>query len=518
MKLFLKEFVNKIFSAKKTTTHYKITILGIKISIRKSIRRLGYLQFNYNAQIFDEFKMFYNKYNVFSVNIGDYIQSISVKRMLQDLFPNKNVQPINRESIANYDGVPITLFCNAIFYNETMPKVGTLTPAFLGFSAVDDPNLINNNLDILKTNSPIGCRDLFTYNLMKQNNIPSFVSGCYSITLPKRKVVPKSKKIFFVGVSEELKKHIPQELLPYSEFIIQRKRIRHWPVNKKDMELLEKDAADLLKRYETEATLVVSPLLHCITPCIGMGIPVILARDEYNERFSAIEKITRLYLKEDYDSIDWNPKAIDIEELKEKMYKIAKYKILNKKIPTNLLDYFNDFYLAKTTWPINLYSNLNDIMENRIKRMLALGNEQCSFKSIMDLGCGEQNLKKYLNDNIKYYPVDVFKRKNSTIIRDFNKGEFLEVNVDLVFCSGVFEYIEDLDKFVSNISRNAKYILGSYIFYNERKVPDYVICHMPPEDFWKIFKKYNYEPIKIIEENTYSDIGKNTLFLLKKED
>lgn len=474
----------------------------------------AYLKFCYANPHFKKFKQTLAYKNYYTANVGDYIQSIAIKNLYKML----KITPfsIDRETCSRYSGSNVKLFCNAIFYPNEVPS-SKIEPIFLGFSLADTPTCIDEYQSALLKNAPIGCRDFITYKLLKQKNIPAFISGCYSITLPAREKEPELKKIFFVGISEELKKHIPHELLPYSEFINQRKIQHNFPLTDKDMRDTEKEAFTLLERYKNEATLVVSPLLHCITPCIGMGIPVILARDEYNPRFSAIEKITKLYLKEDYSSIDWNPKTINVDTIKLNMVKIAKYKLQNKEIPQNLIDYFNRLFLPNTTWPIELYPQLNDIMERRITRMLDL-IKNFDIKSIMDLGCGEQNLKKYINKHIQYYPIDAFKLKETTILKDFNNGEFLNEKVDIAFCSGIFEYIKNLDNFVQNISKNATYILGSYIFYEDRPIPDYVICHYKQHEFWEIFKKHGFKVLKIIKENTYNDIGKNTLFLLKKEN
>jgi len=63
------------------------------------------------------------------------------------------------------------------------------------------------------------------------------------------------------------------------------------------------------------------------------------------------------------------------------------------------------------------------------------------FQSIMDLGCGQQTLKQYFPKTTRYYPINQFSQAKGTIVKDFNKGEFLNQKVDICFASGIFEYI-----------------------------------------------------------------------------
>lgn len=317
--------------------HIVYKIFGIKIKLKLDF---AYLKFSYSIRRFEK-NIRDEKY---SVNIGDYIQSVCIKRMLQNHLQIKNPISIDRDTPPSIVNKPVRLFCNAVFYKDNIPK-HPVQPVFLGFCLME--NLTNEQLKSLKNYEPIGCRDIFTKNFLKKNGIKAFVSGCYSLTLEKRKNTPQKQKVFFVGISEDLKKHIPSELLENCEFITQRIDKDEYPLSESTMKDLSNEAENLLERYKNEATLVVSPLLHCISPCIAMGIPVILARDTYNRRFSAIEKITKLYIKEEYKDIDWHPKPIDIEELKIKMIELAKQRIEKNKISAKLIKYFNNYYAPK---------------------------------------------------------------------------------------------------------------------------------------------------------------------------
>ncbi len=489
--------------------HIVFKFFGIKIKIKCDY---AYLKFSYSIE---RFKKNINN-GKYSVNIGDYVQSVCIKKLLQNKLKAKNIVSIDRDTLSTKFNKFVRLFCNGVFYNNTIPKF-PVKPIYLGLCFTNDPNLTKETIKNLKTNEPIGCRDLFTKNLLKKYGIKAFVSGCYSLTLEKRKKIPKVPKVFFVGISDELKKHIPPELLKNCEFITQRTDKDEYPLSESTMKDLYDDAENLLERYKNEATLVVSPLLHCISPCIAMGIPVILARDTYNKRFSAIEKLTRIYIKEEYDDINWNPKPINVEKLKNQMIKLAKQKFETDKISNKLIRYFNDFYkVEKNTMLDNaLSSHLNDTMEQRIAFMYDLIKDY-DIKSIMDVGCGKQNLRKYLKDDIEYYPVDAYRTKAVTIIRDFNNGEFFNHHVDCIFLSGILEYIYDVDQFISNIAKNTDMVVGSYIFSCNREKSEMAANNFSQEELFQNFEKYNFHLKKIVKEDIINNIGKNTLFVFEK--
>ena len=51
-------------------------------------------------------------------------------------------------------------------------------------------------IEYLIKNGPVGCRDSFTLDLMKKNNIPAYFSGCLTLTLQKNPSVEK-KRLYF---------------------------------------------------------------------------------------------------------------------------------------------------------------------------------------------------------------------------------------------------------------------------------------------------------------------------------
>lgn len=97
--------------------------------------------------------------------------------------------------------------------------------------------------------------------------------------------------------------------------------------------------------------------------------------------------------------------------------------------------------------------------ESRIIEMcMLLKNE----KSIMDLGCGMQLLRKHIPNDLVYHPVDYKPRSKDTIICDFNKRQFPTLYADTAFVSGCLEYIDDVSWFVEAISMRCNAVILSY--------------------------------------------------------
>lgn len=97
------------------------------------------------------------------------------------------------------------------------------------------------------------------------------------------------------------------------------------------------------------------------------------------------------------------------------------------------------------------------------KRMVALSAFiSDEDKSVMDLGAGNLQLRRILNRNVKYYPVDCRKTSNDTIVCDFNKLEFPDQKVDVIFAAGILGYISDPEWFLTEISTHCRKLIISY--------------------------------------------------------
>ena len=85
-----------------------------------------------------------------------------------------------------------------------------------------------------------------------------------------------------------------------------------------------------------------------------------------------------------------------------------------------------------------------------------------SCTSLLDLGCGEMHIRKFLSETVNYYGCDYKKRDADTIICDLSKGEFPNIFVDTVFISGVLEYMTNWSDVLLKCVKCCRQIVLSY--------------------------------------------------------
>jgi hypothetical protein len=126
--------------------------------------------------------------------------------------------------------------------------------------------------------------------------------------------------VFGVDVPPQLFAHIPEAI---REQFTDIGSSEHEPDLTGDRsEVLErnlKHSLGKLHKIRDEARLVITSRLHVAAPCVAMGVPVILAINHLDERFTVLEPFIPLYAPADYGRIDWSPVAPDIEDTKDRM-------------------------------------------------------------------------------------------------------------------------------------------------------------------------------------------------------
>lgn len=130
-------------------------------------------------------------------------------------------------------------------------------------------------------------------------------------------------------------------------------------------------------------------------------------------------------------------------------------------------------------------------------------------QSLMDLGCGDCKLKKYLSPNIKYIGVDYCYRNENTIMCDLNKENLPCQSVSMHYMAGSLPHIKNKEKLFYEM-RNAKYILLSAYptdqlirldvhafelpsFYFPNYLNDDMINQLYEEGFGLVKCKYDYK-------------------------
>lgn len=292
--------------------------------------KYGRLVYQYNGKTFLDGTAIYN--------IGDNIQTFAIDNVYKQMgIDKKNIIDINFAELKNYDGeyvvLPMQGYASHYKRFNQLPVSDKIIPLFVGFE-MSDPTC-DDIIPCLKKYEPIGCRDEATMKLLREKGVEAYISGCLTITLPRREKEPKVKKTFIVDIPEEVEALIPKNLKENCEYISHEDVVGHSPLTKEDITNIDIHARNVLNKYRDEASIVITSRLHAAAPCVAMGIPVILVINNIDSRFSWLDKLIPIYDSDNYKNIDWNPMSVEYETIKKKIIEIVSKrlnKIMNEKL------------------------------------------------------------------------------------------------------------------------------------------------------------------------------------------
>lgn len=245
-------------------------------------------------------------------NLGDNIQSVAVERLLPAI-----EQRFDRDTLAYANPiVPQSIVMNGWFshHPETcLPLSDKLTPIFWGFHITDCNDSWSyfsrkETVNYLKQHEPIGCRDPYTADRLSQLGVETFVSYCLTMTLPKRECKGGDKVVVVDAEGIPLPAELKEQAVYYTHVIPGKNR-----------EAIKRAYARLmLEMYRTEARLVVTTRLHCLLPCIAMGISVVFFNNPKDYRVSWVKNIgVDIYTLRNIERVNWNPMPVDFEQQKD---------------------------------------------------------------------------------------------------------------------------------------------------------------------------------------------------------
>lgn len=138
--------------------------------------------------------------------------------------------------------------------------------------------------------------------------------------------------------------------------------------------------------------------------------------------------------------------------------------------------------------------------ESYNERIQLMSRYITSESSVLDIGCGQETLKKYLPKNCKYTGCDLIQRSSDTLVINVNTWFILPDIYKYIFCSGVLEYINNLPRFLTTIRFWGNEFIFSYACkqssIEERQKSDWV-NHYTYNELITIFKQYGFLIIDI---------------------
>lgn len=227
-------------------------------------------------------------------------------------------------------------------------KNRNVMPIFISF-AWKDFFLTREELSYFKSHEPILCRDEFTRNIMRRYGIEAYLFGCITLSIPTKKREQQGDKYYFVDVAERYLQIVPTSIL--RESVITSQNIKTENINNDVMCDLKKLAIDRLTEYKNNAKLIITPKLHCMTPCIAMGIPTIAIGDNFSYRYSYIDKFIKAYSYEEFKHYNWAGRynKPDLQEVKQLQLDIGK-DILRGEKNVELMQRLDSVFMKRNRW------------------------------------------------------------------------------------------------------------------------------------------------------------------------
>ena len=218
-------------------------------------------------------------------NIGDDIQSYAIMQFLPQIDYLIDRERLN-EFVSDAGEVTAVVLNGWYLHNKfNWPPAKSIYPlcTSIHFSVNDYMGIGYDFLngisgEYLKNYGPIGCRDSSTLDILQQKGIPSFLSGCATLTLPQREKKHCEEYICLVDVPAGVPEYVAAKVAGSGVHIKQlTHKVDYLNEPLSWQERVEK-VEDLLDIYQN-AKCVVTKRLHCALPCLALKTPVLLLLD-----------------------------------------------------------------------------------------------------------------------------------------------------------------------------------------------------------------------------------------------
>ena len=144
-----------------------------------------------------------------SKNIGDYVQTKAVI----DLVGSKNIKILDRENLDKYNDTVIQTIINGWFMEspENWPPNEKIKPLFISFHlnpSIEKELLKQESIKYFKSHEPIGCRDIYTRDILLEKGVNAYYSSCITTTIDRNnylKSKTQAEGIIVIGAFDRLK-------------------------------------------------------------------------------------------------------------------------------------------------------------------------------------------------------------------------------------------------------------------------------------------------------------------------
>jgi Polysaccharide pyruvyl transferase len=228
-------------------------------------------------------------------NIGDDIQAIAAAQF----FPGNTIY-IDREFLGSFQYKhPLPTVINGWFMytarsgwvderpapDRSWPPNACVDPLLISIHLTPDfvsEAMSDEGINFFRSHGPVGARDTFTQRVLEERGIPSYFSGCLTLTLanPYKNESRNDNVIYVVDLPAEVEKVIRRRCkTPVVRLKHYEKEIN---ISSVDQKLLSR-AEIILDEYR-RAKCVITSRLHAAMPCLAFETPVVLVhKDPYSD-------------------------------------------------------------------------------------------------------------------------------------------------------------------------------------------------------------------------------------------
>jgi hypothetical protein len=238
-----------------------------------------------------------------TLNIGDEIQSVSAMQFL----PQKPFAYFFRDHLDKFrppEQCPdkIKLIMNGWWCerSEHFAPPEIIDPFLISMHLRPDITISPKMLAYFKKHGPVGCRDQFTRDRLQKIGIPSYFSGCLTLTLQKNPAIQRQDFILAVDISDDMLCFIAEKT--------ERPIYTIKPVISPFFSPVQ--CLELAKAYlylYQQAHCVVTSRLHAALPSLALETPVLLLRNP-DPRFTGLTELLHYGTEQDFFNrkIDYN--------------------------------------------------------------------------------------------------------------------------------------------------------------------------------------------------------------------
>lgn len=269
-----------------------------------------------------------------TTNLGDDIQSIAAQQFL----PRVDIH-VDRDMLDEYhDTIPTAVICNGWWTHRstTWPPPPSIKPLLISMHICDAPDVIKQFTSpelraFYEQHGPVGCRDTRTLEILQDAGVPSYFSGCLTLTLPRYNGTREGPVVFVDAFGDKDLAHtssyirnmwwktIPVQVRSDAHFVT------HHLSSPCSVEHRFERARTLLGLYRT-ARLVVTSRIHCALPCLAMGTPVVMITPDAGlSRLAGLSDLLNIRTRSEAISGRWNinwfspPTPVDTESLRSQL-------------------------------------------------------------------------------------------------------------------------------------------------------------------------------------------------------